>query len=187
MRALFLPTFIAVLSLTVFPLHAHAAAATITLRTGMVDAINSIARTGEDAEVRRTGALPVAIYRLDFSITAHEMDLAMPFAVTRGASDAQGLEFLIESRGGTTTESGVALGVLIADNAARSGSAYVIKAGTTERFSLLALFADQPDSSREDRLRVSGMTLAVPKLTAELNPSELSDLHTGYVELIETR
>lgn len=185
MRFLSLTSIIVLLSIAVLPTHAHAAA--ISLRTGMVEAINSITLESQSADVRRGGTLPVAIYRIDFSITAHDADLTLPRAVTRGESDASGIEFEIESRGGEITESGIAAGILIPESKTSLGSSYTIKAGTTESFSLLAVFADTPDSSREDRLRVSGMTLNALTQKAELNPSELEHLRTDYIELVESR
>lgn len=186
MQRFLFSSLIGLFAVVLLPLGAHAQT-TVSLRTGMVDAINSITLVDQTAEVRHGGSLPVAIYRLDFSITAEDSDLLLPKAVTRGASDASGLEFLVESRDGETTESGFAAGILIADGKSSFGNSYVIKAGTTETFSLLAVFADEADSSREDRLRISGMTLATVGIKAELNPSELEELRTDFIELVETR
>ncbi len=185
MRFLFLASLIGFVCVIALPLEAQAVE--ISLRTGMVEAINSITLQSQSTEVRRGGTLPVVIYRIDFSITAHEADLTIPRAVTRGESAASGLEFVIESRDGEVTESGVAVGVLIPEGKTSLGDSYTIKSGTTESFSLLAVFVDTPDSSREDRLRITGMTLGAFLQKAELNPSELEHLHTNYVELVETR
>jgi len=184
MRPFLLSSILCLVAVLALPHNAGAESAPLTIRTGMVEAINSIKLLDTSSEVfRNIGPLPIALYEMEFSISAFEEDVEIPTAVTRGTTDTRDIEFLIESRTGDTTTSGLAGGFLSSD-AAQSNGAYRIKKGTTETFTLFVAFTDTPDPSREDRVRVSGMTLRAGDAVAELNAQELKRIRSSFADLV---
>jgi hypothetical protein len=168
--------------LCALPAHAAEPEVTFTLRTDLVASINSIALTSASSSVIWSeGADPIALHRIDFSIEAFEDDVFVPLAASRGPSDQVGVEYVIESRGGSEVAGGVALGTLIAHQGT-TGPLARIEKGTTGMFTLLVAFKDAPNHGREDRVRVTGSTIATSIKSAELNRYELDDLISPYTE-----
>lgn len=187
MRFALLSSMVCLALMFAMPQGTEAASVGISLRTGMVDAINSITLGHASSTVyRNEGTLPIALYEVNFSITAFEEDVMIPTLVARGATDAPDVEFFLESRHSTETTSGFAGGFITSD-AERNGNAYRIPEGESEDFTLFIAYTDTPDSSREDRVRLRGMTMRAGDSEAKLNENELFDIRSGFAELIETR
>lgn len=170
------------LSIYAFPAYGAEPSATITLRTDLIDSINSITPISASSSVFwDMGAQPIALHRIDFSIEAFSDHLFVPLAVTRGESDAVGLEFEIESRKNDVTNAGTALSILV-PHTTTQGSLAHIAPGETETFSLFVAFIDAPQKDREDRIRVTGLTLGTLGKNAELNRHETDNLLSTFSE-----
>ncbi len=170
------------LSVYAFPAYGAEPGAIVTLRTDLVDSINSIALTSASSSIFwDIGVEPIALHRIDFSIEAFSDHLFVPLAVTRGESETVGLEFEIESRKSEPMSAGTALGILVPHTKTEGALAH-ISPGETETFSLFVAFTDTPQKDREDRIRVTGLTLGTVGKTAELNRHETDGLVSTFSE-----
>lgn len=183
MRSFLIVSLFAAVILGSMPSYSQAAIV-VTMRTGAVDAINSITLTDEEAQNMGNDDRALVLFSVSFSMKAFESDLLIPRTVGRGETTAADIEFIIQALHNETIESGYTAGLVHSADAKVAGNAYVIPKGETRTFTMYVGYADELVPDRVLRLKTTGLTLGGGQFAPiELNASEVSALRTGRVEL----
>lgn len=138
----------------------------------------------------------VTLFQIHFPLTAMKNDIYVPALLKRdvpnGARDGViGYSFHKQSAGAAATKDGMAVGIVLAENAERVGDAYRIKAGTNAWFDVIVLATASEKEGGLYRLRIDEIPFFIDRDGTRdpqhLNPTELAGLRTSYREINFTR
>lgn len=127
----------------------------------------------------------VAIYTLTYTLTAFGADVSVPRTLLRmtDTASAEAIGFIIEDRNRQEVSNGIALGVVIPEDAERGTGPYLIPEGETAKFTLLVVFVDPTNADYEGRLRITNYPMTIgDNAPIFLSSGELSDLNTKFAE-----